>query len=122
YVVGTQYQCTWNGSFLSCLPYSMQEEGMQCLKDLFGIDDAVLPTELSTVTSNPVEIRNINPTAKCTSNSLVKIGSYVETQVAINLRKTPGGDKIGVIAKGKTFQVLDNYVNTTSKVRYYLVT
>lgn len=122
YLVGTNYQCTWNGSFLSCLPYSMGENGLQCLKDLFGIDQAVQPTDLATITSKPVEVKHINPSTKCTSTSLANIGSFVETQVAINLRKTPGGDKIGVLSKGHTFQVLDNYVNTTSKIRYYLVT
>lgn len=122
YTVSEDYHCTWNDKFLSCLPYSMGQSAVQCLKDLWGLDAATQPVDLASVTSVNVETKMINPSTKCRSQALVQIGDYVEAVVNINLRKTPGGDKISVIAKNKTYQVLDNYVNSVSGIRYYLVT
>lgn len=64
-----------------------------------------------------------NPTQPTvpTSPDVVKIGGFVEATVNVNLRKTPGGDLVSVINKGQIYQVLDVYINPTSKIRYYLV-
>ncbi len=56
-----------------------------------------------------------------TSPNVVKVGGFVEATVNVNLRKTPGGDLVSVINKGQIYQVLDVYINPTSKIRYYLV-
>lgn len=63
----------------------------------------------------------VTPNPVVATSELVKIGGFVETKVNINLRKTPGGDLVTVVSKGQIFQVLDNYVNSATGIRYYLI-
>lgn len=110
--------CTWNNSFLSCLPSAL---GTQCLKDLFGISADKQLIDLESKTSQSVTTRMINPDLKCAPTGAVAIGDFIQTQVAINLRKTPGGNLITTVPAKQSYQVLDIYKNEMTKISYYLI-
>lgn len=110
--------CTWNNSFLSCLPASL---GTQCLVDLFGIESNKQLIDLESKTSESITAKMINPDTKCFPSGSVAIGDFIQTVVAINLRKTPGGDKISTVSANKVFQVLDVYRNEKTNISYYLI-
>lgn len=118
FVQSKNLNCTWNNSFLSCLPSNL---GTQCLMDLFGIDQDKELIDLESKTSQVVTTKMINPDTKCKSDGDIKIGDFILTQANINLRKTPGGTRITTVASNQKFQVLDVYTSDTSKITYYLV-
>ncbi len=110
--------CTWNNSFLSCLPSNL---GTQCLVDLFGIDSDKKLIDLESETDKDVATRMINPETKCFPSGEVTIGDFILTQANINLRKTPGGERITTVSENSTYQVLDIYRNERTKILYYLI-
>lgn len=89
----------------------VQGGGLKCF-------DTVV-TNPPTTPTNPTTPTTPNPIAS--TPDIVKVGGFVEAVVNINLRKTPGGDLVSVINKGQIYQVLDTYLNSTSGIRYYLV-
>lgn len=110
--------CTWNKSFLSCLP---SELGTQCLVDLFGIASNKALIDLESETSQEVAVRMINPDLKCAPKGDISVGDFVLTKANINLRRTPGGALITTIPANRTLQVLEIYINEQTKIIYYLV-
>lgn len=110
--------CTWNNSFLSCLPSNL---GTQCLKDLFGIEANKQLIDLESKTSQSITTRMINPETKCIGSGDVNVGDIIMTKVNINLRKTPGGDLLTTLLANQYFQVLDVYKNEKSNIKYYLI-
>ncbi len=110
--------CTWNKAFLSCLPSSL---GTQCLVDLFGISSSKVLIDLESKTKDVVVTRMINPDQKCAPSGAVAIGDFIQTQVPINLRKTPGGNLITTVDSKQSYQVLDIYKNEMTGIGYYLI-
>lgn len=111
--------CTWNNSFLSCLPSNL---GTQCLKDLFGIEQSKQLIDLESQTSQTITTKMINPDLKCAVSTDVAAGDIILTKMNINLRKTPGGNLVSTIQANQYFQVLDVYKNEQTKINYYLIT
>ncbi len=103
---------------MSCLPSNL---GTQCLKDLFGISADKQLVDLESKTSQSVTTRMINPDLKCAPTGAVAIGDFIQTQTAINLRKTPGGNLISTVPSKQSYQVLDVYKNEMTKISYYLI-
>ncbi len=57
-----------------------------------------------------------------TVEGLIKPGSRISLKKNINVRRTPGGDKLGVISSGKTAQVLSYEVTEAKSLkRYYQI-
>lgn len=120
-VKSKQLDCTWNDSFLSCLPSSMGQSGKECLSSLFGIENDKEFVDIESKTSKTIVTRSINPSKKCISNDMAVVGDFIETKVRINIRKTPGGNRMGTVAAGKSYQVLNIYKNESSRIIYYLI-
>lgn len=92
-----------------------------CLVDKFKLINEVINVS----TQRPVtllkknEVCNIINPPKDDNQGLLKMGDFIELKKNINIRKTPGGQKLGLARNGEKYQILD--VKSLSDKNYYQI-
>lgn len=94
-----------------------QEKYNVCLISGFDLENTVVKTNVD----RPITL--LRPSEICPSgDQIFEVGKFIRVEKNINLRATPGGQKVGLLSSGSTFQILGSYVNANAeRSRYYLV-
>jgi hypothetical protein len=94
-----------------------------CLRALGGVDlSAVTAIDAATAASVPATSEDRHALCEKYDSTLIAVGDYLKTQIAINLRSTPGGGLMKTLDAGQTLQVLDFEIrNNPVNDRYYQV-